>query len=371
MPFGILGAMRYPVLLLALLLAPACGKKAPPPKPAPVEPAKAEPEKPAPPVPAEPPKDPEAPKKRAEAEAKVRELERALKEQEARHDQERKGLPEVSPLRRSYVQAIKDASDKQRQLAEMQERFAGLKQVAEGAASGKLKELRAERAKIKERQDAIEDAWAKSREDAATGTVGDSPVKKDLDLVRAVKAQWFAATPVARRGAAKESDRKSINDSFRTWLGEQPDRKRVVGQVLSQPLGPKGKTPDTYDFTELDFFILLALMEEQLERANIVVEKKELTEARGKLDEIQKELDAIDDKIREQMVAGGGSLEEYEDLQDRLPAVKSLASDLAERVAALQETLKQVDQMKERQAREEDEARAALDAAKKELARLR
>jgi chromosome segregation ATPase len=136
-------------------------------------------------------------------------------------------------------------------------------------------------------------------------------------------------------------------------------------------LAPKGKTPDTYDFSELDFFILLSLMEEQLERANIVVEKKELTESRGKLDEIQKELDTIDEKIREQMLAGGGELQEYEEIEERLPGAQALAASLAERVTGLRESLKELDAAKERRTREEDEALAAIDAARKELAKLR
>ena len=202
------------------------------------------------------------------------------------------------------------------------------------------------------------------------GAVEESPVKKDLDTLRAVKAQWFSATPAARRGTAKDSDKKAISDGFKSWLGELPDRKRVVDQAL-RPLGPKGKTPDTYDYSDLDFFILLSLAEEQLERANIVVEKKELTESRDKLDTIQKELDAIDEKIREQMLSGGAELQEYEEIQERMPGVQELASSLAERVAALRESLKELDAAKERREREDEEARAALEAARKELARYR
>lgn len=362
--------MRNRVLLLSFLLAPACGQKE---KPAPAQ----QQQKPAaqpPPPQAPPPPEPdsaETKRKRAEAEAKVQQVEKTLKEMEARHADEKKGLPEVAPLRRSYIQAITDARSKESELAGLQERHAELKKLAESAVRGKLKELREERAKIQARYDAIDGAWKKSREDVATGTVEESPVKRDLDTVRAVKQQWFLATPLARRGTAKESERKIISDGFRGWLGEVTDRKRVAGQVLAQPLGPKGKTPDTYDFSDLDFFILLELMQEQLERQNIVVEKKELTESRGKLDAIQKELDAVDEKIRKQTLEGGEDLQEYEELLDRLPGVQQLASGLSARVAALSESLKQVAEVKERQAREEGEMDAALAAAKKELAALR
>jgi hypothetical protein len=253
----------------------------------------------------------------------------------------------------------------------MLERQAELKGFADSDTRGKLKELRGERAKIEARQAKIQDAWRESMEEARLGTVEESPVKKDLDTIRAVKRKWFEATPLARRGTAKDGERKIINDGFRGWLGEAPDRKRVVGQVLGLPEAPKGKTPDSYDFTDLKFFILLELMEEQIERQNVAVEKKELSENRAKLDAIQAELDAIDRQIHEQMVAGGDELQEYEELVDRLPAAQKSASYMSERVSALRGTLKQLDELKERQSREEDEVLTTLDKARKELAGLR
>ncbi len=363
--------MRNRTLLLLVLLAPACGKKQkPPPVGAPPQPVAAQPqEPPAPPPQAPPPSTPEPadPKRRADAQAKVRELEKAIKDMEARHAEEKKGLPEMGQLRSTYIQAIRDARAKESELAGMQERYEQLKKVAESAARGKLKELREERGKIEERKSVILGAWRQSQEDVAMGTVTESPVKKDLDTVRAVKQQWFVATPLARRGTAGDSEKRIINEGFRGWLGDVPDRRRVVGQVLAQPLAPKGKTPDTYDFTDLSFFILLELMQEQLERQNIVVEKKELSESRVKIEAIDKELDAVDEKIREQMLAGGEELQEYEELVERLDGVRQTAAYLSTRVGELNGILKQVVELKERQSREMDEMDRALEAAKKEL----
>jgi hypothetical protein len=361
--------MRKRVLWLVLFAA-ACGKKEPPaPEPAaappPQQPA-VEPPPPAPPAPS----DEERKRKRAELEAKVKELEATKKALLARHEKEREGLPAPSKLRDSYLQAIRDATKKEADLERMRQRQQELKGLAESAARGKLKELREERAKVDERRRAIQDAWRQSMEDASQGAVEESPFKKDLDTVRAVKKQWLLATPAARRGTAKESERRIISDGFRGWLAESTDRKRVVADILGLPLAPKGKTPDTYDFTDLKFFVLLEVMEERLERQNIAVEKKELSENRVKLDAIQKELDAIDEKIREQMLAGGEELQEYEDLVDRLPRVQDSASYLSTRVAELRAVLKQLDETKERQAREETEADAALDKARKELQAL-
>jgi len=366
--------MRNRLLLFCLLLAFACGKKK---TPAPAgggsgETAQAQQQPSPPPAPTPSAEDREAMrKKRAELQAKVHEVEKSIKEMEERHDQELRKLPELGPLRRSYLQAIMDARSKENELQHMRERYDELKKLAESAVTGKLKSLRDERAKIQTRQDAIQDAWRQSQEDVAAGSVDESPVKKDLDTIRAVKQQWFIATPLARRGTAKESEKKIINDGFRGWLGEVPQRKRVVGETLAQPLGPKGKTPDSYDFTDLTFFILLETMEEQLEKQNIVVEKKELSEARDKLEAIQKELDAIDEKIHEQMVAGGDDLQEYEDLVERLPYVQGLASGLSTRVGELNAILKQVDEVKERQSQEENDAQKALDEAKRALAAVR
>jgi hypothetical protein len=303
--------------------------------------------------------------------AKIAELEKASKEMEARHAAEQKGLAEIGLLRRTYTQAILDARRKEAELETMRERQNELKKLAESAVRGKLKELREEQSKIVARKDAIQDAWRQSTQDAQHGAIEESPVKKDLDTIRDVKRQWFAATPLARRGAAKDGERKIINDGFRGWLGEAPDRKRVVGQVLGLPQAPKGKTPDSYDFTDLKFFLLLELMEAQIEKQNIAVEKKELTDNRAKLDAIQTELDAIDAKIHEQMVAGGDELQEYEELIDRLPLVQQAASYMSERVGVLKATLDQIDEMRQRHSREEDEALKAIEQARKDLAALR
>jgi len=360
------------LLGLALLLAAGCGKKDQPPPPgataqgpsAPV----AEPPPPAGPSPEELAAQRQAlEQKRAELEAKVRELAKAQKELAERHASELRGLPEAAPLRRSYVTAIVDARKKEAALERLLERERELKKYAESAVRGKLKELREERAGIETRQRAIQDAWRASIEDARLGAIQESPVKKDLDTLRAVKLQWFAATPLARRGTAKESEKRIINDGFRGWLSELEDRKRVVGQILDLPQAPKGKSPDSYDFTDLKFYILLELMEEQLERQNIAVEKKELAENRAKLEAIQQELDAIDAKIHEQMVAGGDELAEYEELLDRKKPLQESASYLSTRVSELAEVLKQIEAIKERQAQEETDAARALEEAKQEL----
>ena len=112
-------------------------------------------------------------------------------------------------------------------------------------------------------------------------------------------------------------------------------------------------------------------LEAQIEKQNIAVEKKELTENRGKLEAIQKELDAIDARIHEQLVEGGEELQEYEELVDRLPLVQQSASYLSERVGVLKATLDQIDELKQRQSNEDDEALKALEEARKELAALR
>jgi hypothetical protein len=366
--------MRNRVLLLALLLA-ACGKKEKPaaPPPSAQEPATAQqPPPPAPPSPAEiEAKREEVKKKRAELQAKIAELEKSKREMDARHEEERKGLPEIAPLRRSYNQAIIDARKKELELERLLERERELKQLAESSVRGKLKELREQWEKVDARRREIQDAWRQSIEAASQGAVEDSPVKKDLDLIRVVKQQWFLATPVARRGEAKESEKKIVNDGFRAWMKEQRERWLLVSKILEQPEAPKGKNPDTYDFTDLKFFILLELMEHNLERQNIAVEKKELSESRVKLDAIQKELDALDEQIRQQMLAGGDELQEYEDLLERKKPLQEAAAYLSTRVTELSSVFKQVDEIKERQDREADDLVRALEDARKALAALR
>ncbi|MHC4494092.1 MAG: hypothetical protein ACYTDU_21080, partial [Planctomycetota bacterium] len=131
------------------------------------------------------------------------------------------------------------------------------------------------------------------------------------------------------------------------------------------------RTPDTYDFTNLDFYILLELLEDSLDRLNIAVENKELKRNRARLEQIQKELDTVEQRLNDHMAEGGHELSEYEDLLDRLPGARENASYLSTRVAEWARIFAEVEKIHTRQTKEADVARAALEHAREQLERVR
>ncbi|MHC4549444.1 MAG: hypothetical protein ACYTEZ_11780 [Planctomycetota bacterium] len=357
-------------LVALLVLACACGdKEAPPPagvpKPTPAQQKR---------------KDQEEAKRKAAARAQAREerikvlkgrrdelrqqvqeLQRSLTDLDRKHAEEKKGLPNPRTLRPYLMRLIRDSSRESSRLRTMERQFGELEQtVAEAKTTGELKALQDQAKEVEARYWKAHSGWMASLEDAKYGTVEESPVKRDLDLLRAVRGQWLRATPAARRGGLGAQERKIVNDGFRAWLGEVADRKRIVGQVIS-------KSPDQYDFTDLEFYILLSIHELELDKQNIVLEKKELDENRVKLEAIEKELDRLREQIAVKLTEGGGDLEQYQDLVSRLPGQRTKAEDLQRRVNEYQALFDELDATLQRQLKEQEEAGAGLEQAEKEL----
>jgi hypothetical protein len=361
-------------------LAFACGEQRgpPPPPPAPRKAATPKPKK-APAV--KPPAvDPAAAKVRDEAQrtelgkkrtalvARIAELTRIQQETEARLEQERAGLPRIDTrVRRRFMQYVQDARTAEHKLHRMEQRFQELEKVAKSGLTGKLKKLTDQRDAIEKRRAEIENAWLRALDESHHGRVKESPVKKELYLVRAVKRQWFAVSGPARRGKLKSGDKWRILKTFRGWLDEVPARKSVVAKALAQPLAPKGKTPANYDYTDLEFYILLELLEDSLDRANIVLENKELKENRSKLEQIRRESDTVVQAIHDSMAEGGSELSEYLDLLDRLPTARENASYLSTRIVEWERIFREIGEIDARHAKENEEAHAALDKARREL----
>lgn len=359
-------------------LALACSERRRPPPPPP-PPPKAEARKPQPK--AKPAAKPPAPdeaqgenrraelsQRRAALVGRIAELQRAKEEIEARHAQERAGLPPVDTgMRRRFLQYVHDARAAEHKVQRMQQRVRELEKVAKSSLTGRLKQLVDKREAIERRRTDIENAWLASLEETHHGRVKQSPFQKDLDLVRAVKRQWFAVSVPMRRADLNPSERSRISASFRRWLEEVPARKRIVTQVLGQPLGPKGKTPGDYDFTDLDFYILLELHEDTLDRRNIVAENRALKEARTELRQNRKEFGAVVQEINEAMAHGGEELAEYLDLLGRLPVARENATYLHGRIVEWERIFLAIGEIEDRHARESEEATAAVTAARREL----
>lgn len=356
-------------------LALACSERAPPPPPPPATPRVEAPQPKRDPAVKPPAADTADEARRTELRAKraalvgrIAELKRSQSEIGERHARERDGLPRIDTrMRRRFLQYVNDARTAEHKLRRMEQRFQELEKVAKSGLTGKLKKLTEKRDAIEQRRIEIENAWLRSLDESQKGRVKESPVKKELYLVRAVKRQWFAVSGPARRGKMRSGDKWRILKDFRAWLDEVPARREVVAKALAQPLGPKRKTPDNYDFTDLDFYILLELLEDRLDRENIVLENKELKENRAKLEQIRKELGAVVQEISDSTAEGGDDLSEYLDLDSRLPVARENATYLSTRIVEWERVFREIGEIGARQAQETSNAASALERTRREL----
>jgi chromosome segregation ATPase len=362
----------------ALLFVAACDKERPAPAGGGNNPANppAQAPKPGPGKAAEPNK-PARPdksalqKRKAEVEAELKRLKSEAAEMKTRHAEEAASLPqqsEVSALRRSFSGLRADAMRTSVKLNRMEKRLAELKKVAESSAASEVNELRAKEKAIEKRLQDANSVWSKARAEEAMGAVDESPVKKELDTIRSIKQRWFELTPEARRGKGTKS---TINDAFRAWLGDKPFRKEVCAKVLTQPIAPKGKTPDNYDFSKLEFYVLLEERENEVDKQNIAVEKKEAAKREGVVDGITAELDAVREQIQQAMMSGGGELEEYADTQARIKSVRSMNTSMQTRLQEYRKMIDQVRDTKERHRTESYENEVATEKLEKELKALK
>ncbi len=303
------------------------------------------------------------------AKAKLARLQNALTELEATHAEQKQTVPsgqEWREMRNSFSQLRRDTARHAEKLRKMELRLKATKASAEGAVSDGLKKLRAQRKGIEERRDKAYGSYRAAVAEARL-KVDDSPVKVELDTCRALKNKWFDVTPDARRGNRSRA-KGVINSAMREWLSAKSKRTEICTKVLTQSAAPKGKTPKNYDFSTLQFYILLELYENELDKLNVAVEKKEAVEKEAKLDKIKAALDAVDEQIAQAMQKGGPELEEYLDLTMRIKTVRKIDESLQNKYTGAREITRQVQELRQRQTKELDEAESAIDVAKQELA---
>jgi DNA repair exonuclease SbcCD ATPase subunit len=365
--------MRSWILGTLILLAGACGEKRKPPPPAPAgrppaaKPAgtEAEPEK------ADPQAAERAQARRAQLDelrnrksgltATVNGLRDTLRALDKRHAEETKDLADPRQLRPFLMRLRQDSATASGRLHTMERQYEELEQtVAKTKVSGELKQLQDKLKEVEERYWEAHSGWVASREEAKFSPIEESPVKRELDVLRAVRTEWLRVTPTARRGSVAAKEGKIINDAFRAWMNEQAERKKVVGKIL-------GKDPTGYDFTGLEFFLRLSVRELELDKLNIVEEKKVLDESKKKLEAIEKEMDQLRDQVAAKLSEGGGDLERYQDLGSRMDEQRKKAAELERMAEEYQQIFADIEATKERHLEEQDEAARALEAAEKEL----
>ena len=303
----------------------------------------------------------------------VREREGAVADLARRHQEEDEGAKtdDFSKLRRRYVTLVRDARTQKNKLDSLTSRLAALEESVAGAAKGKLKEMRDKRAALEKEYEQAVSFRREQEQGAASGVVEESPVKQDLDALRTIKHKWFEVTADARRDKPASGLAKSVSDRFRSWLGQDPRRQSVVKQVLAQPDAPKGKSAQSYDFTDLEFYILMEILENELDKRNIAVEKRELSDLGKKVREIEGKLDAVDRELAQLRNAQGGDLAEYEELKDREKTVKAVYAHLAAQVNEYGNIVGEVQGMRARQSEEMLAAQEELQRAESALEEVR
>jgi len=305
--------------------------------------------------------------KRDAAGKRLQELEQAYKALIKANDAKRKQLENIPKLRRRFVALLQDRNVESSKLRSMEKHFAQLRKLAESRITGELRKLRAQQQALEKRYEEVHSGWLRDLEEADQHLVEESPVKRDLDTLRKLKARWLDASQLARAGRAGSRERGIINDGFRNWLGQVPARKALAVRILAAYPSTKGKTPDTYDFTNLDFYILLEMFENGLDRRNIAVEKKVLTANYAKLEAIQAQLDDLREKIAQKMQEGGGELEEFDDLEHRLPGQRSKVAGLDAAATQYGRIFNEAEAKSDALDKAEDEADQAVKKAKQEL----
>ena len=306
----------------------------------------------------------EARQKKAEARKKAKleiaKLEQQLTAMKAANKEELSKLPNKRKLLNRLRGMIRDAGEANSIYRANKRRKDELEKIVAGSATAEIKALR------KQFSDKERTYWGtlsgakEARANESLGITEETQVQKEIRTLRSAKKAWFSMTRDTRRG--NNSANSSASSKYKSWLGEEALRKTVVAKAL-----PKGKTTDSFDFSNLDFFVMMEILEDSLDRQNVAAERKELSIADKKLAVLEKELDALREKIAEKMIAGGGDMEEFSSIAANLPAEQEAAESLSRQMNEMRKVYNEVDEMADRHSEEEDELDNRIIALKKLL----
>jgi len=277
----------------------------------------------------------------AELQAKLDELKKA-------NEEDAKKLPDRAKLRRRLSGMIRDSARAKSLYETDQRRFDELQKVVQGSATAELKALQEKLKAAEKAYYATLSGVREERAQKALGIVEETQIQKEIRALREAKEQWFAATRETRRGGAAAAVRSQAASAFKTWIQGDPLRKSVIAQAL-----PDGTSPDAYDFSDLDFYLLMEILEDALDRKNFAEEKKEISQNDKKLIEMEKAMDALNEQIAEKMMAGGDEMEEFTELSEALPAKKRKAESLERGLSQMREVYNEIEETLERHENEE------------------
>jgi len=271
------------------------------------------------------------------------------------HQEEASKLPDKSKLRRRLSGMTRDSNHARSIYKTRQKRYDELKKVVQGAATAEIKALQDQFKKAEKDYYGILGGVKEERAAQALGIVEETQVQKEIKALRAAKARWFDATRETRRGGAPAATRSKASSAFKRWFGDEPIRKSVVAKAL-----PEGKSPDSYDFSDLDFYLLMEILEDDLDRKNFADEKKTISANDKKLAAMEQKLDDLREAIAEKMMEGGGEMEEFSDLAEHLPDQKRRADGLERQMGQMREVYNEIEATLERHAKAEDELEAQI-----------
>ncbi|MEM8884019.1 MAG: hypothetical protein AAGD14_08125 [Planctomycetota bacterium] len=306
-----------------------------------------------------------AAKQRRELTAEIKTLEQAHKALVAKNEAEAAGLPNESKLRRVLRQLRDDARRSMSMVETDQKRFEELKKEVQATASDEIKQLDKAIAKKEREYNALLSGAKAERANAELGIAEETQVQKEIRTLREAKQQWFAATRDTRRGTGGAPAKSKASSTFKSWFKGEPLRATVVKKAL------QGQSPDAFDFSGLDFYLFMELLEDSLDRQNVAEEKKTISANELKLVAMEKELDALTEKRAELMSAGGGALEEFDELERRLPGDRQSAEGLQRQVEELRASFNAIQDTLTKHDEAEEELQKQIDAKKKELKKLR
>ena len=361
--------MRWVALVFGLLIVAACAKEAPPPTPVVPTPE---------PVALPEPETDSAPD--ADREAKLDalrkqirdlrdEIQRRNEESENlyhRHREEFDKLGDLSGLRAESRRRTSEANRARNQLSYYRKKMGPVDPAVEALA----KEAERREGVIDKREDALADLQREAARTLLRPELHETPAAKDLRCIRAIRERWLEATIELRAGKPSIRQRKLVREEMRAWIDDDANRKRVAARAVA--LDPKARsTLGGYDYSRDLFFVLCQMLEDELDRANVLIELDRLAEMRAKIDALTARVDeAEEDRRRLEDDPIWPKVESTAVLRNKIHLLELVAANAE---AALAETEKALAPAREMNARHDAEIKVnhdALERAKKELVRV-
>jgi len=233
------------------------------------------------------------------------------------------------------------------------------------AAQKTLEDLTAKSDALDER---IDDMRAEFSRRLLNPALREAPAAKALRAIREVQREWMTLTHEARAKKPSGTKKRNINASFRTWVSEDPVRTDVVDRALAAGLQKRKSDVARFDFTDLGFFVLCQIVENDLDKSNVSVERDLMAEQRAKESVLVAEAEKLQAEISDlENSPAMIEMAEKQDIIDRLDVLRMERATAQGRVDDLEAILKSDKEMRARHTEKEAVVAAAVREAEKLL----